>query len=110
MSRVRLCVLWEGWTVKKITYNHLIELKKMYWTLLFLFYTLCITGGAVMVVFAYDITSYVDILEVCGVVLVVVGHFGMMRLFLSSIQSMHEELQKPLHRGLIQHECTEEVK
>ena len=82
----------------------------MYWALLLLFYTLCILGGAVLVVFEYDIMGHTGLSVVWGFVLVIVGYLGMVRLFLSSIKSTHEELQKPLHRGLIHHECTEDVK
>ena len=75
----------------------------MYW-LLYLIYIACVMSGAGLIIFEDVVWGRTDLIILAGIILVVVGYVGMARLFFASVRSTHETLQKPLHRGLIQHE------
>ena len=75
----------------------------MYW-LAYLFYIVCVLCGAGLIIFEDVVWGRTGLVILVGIILVVIGYVGMVRLFLASVRSTHEALQNPLHRGLIQHE------
>ena len=69
-----------------------------------MFYIACVLGGAGLIIFEDVIWGRTGLIILVGIILVIVGYLGMVRLFLESVRNTHEALQNPLHRGLVQHE------
>ena len=53
---------------------------------------LCVLGGVALILFGYILW---------GVAVVVTGYLGLVGVFLYGVHATHEELQKPMHKGLL---------